>query len=616
MKHLVFFFYITSISLVFSQKTTVQHVEPPNWWTGMQHHELEVMIHGNEIAKLEVKSPDLKVLEVHRTENVNYVFITIETALLAPGTYHFQFYNGKKKVMEIPYELIERSVSSAQRKSFDATDVLYLLMPDRFSNGNESNDSDPTTYEKGNRSLPGGRHGGDIQGMIGHLDYIKELGATTIWPTPLLEDNDSTYSYHTYGQSNLYKVDPRYGTNSDYKQFVTEAHRRDLKVIQDMVPNHIGYMHWMMKDLPTYTWIHQFPGYAQSNYRMTSQMDPNGSKRDLTYCASGWFVPSMPDLNQSNPLVLNYLIQNALWWIEYANLDGFRVDTYSFNDKTGIAAWTKAITDEYPHFNIVGEVWMHDQAQISYWQSDSPIAKLQSYNSYLPSVMDFTLQDAFQQVFKESQPTWEKGTIRFYENFVNDFLYANPNNLLVFMENHDTHRFNEDFPDFKHYQMGLGLIMTIRGIPQIYYGSEIGMRGNKDKGDADIRHDFPGGWKNDSQNAFVSSGRNVAQNAYFNYTKQLLNWRKTAIAVHEGKTLQFLPENNVYVYFRIHEQQVVMVVMNNSDMEQTIDLSRFQEGISNFTTAKNVMSGENRSLLDQQWKIHATSLSIFELKSN
>lgn len=613
MKQLFFFIIICLVQLVHAQKPAIQHIEPPNWWTDMQHHQVQLMLHGSGIAQFEIKSLDIPIIGIERTENSNYVFVTIETADLQPGTYHFQLFKEKKKILEIPYSLLERSANSAQRKGFDASDVLYLLMPDRFANGNEHNDSDPSTLEKGNRSLPGGRHGGDIQGMIDHLDYIKDLGATTIWPTPLLEDNDSTYSYHTYGQSNLYKVDPRYGTNSDYQRFVAEAHQRDLKVIQDMVPNHIGYMHWMMRDLPTYTWIHQFPGYAQSNYRMTTQMDDHASLRDKTFCASGWFVPSMPDLNQSNPLVLNYLIQNALWWIEYANLDGFRVDTYSFNDKVGIAAWTKAIIDEYPHFNIVGEVWMHDQAQISYWQSNSPISKIQSYNSYLPSVMDFTLQDAFQQVFKEPTPTWDKGVIRFYENFVNDFLYANPNNLLVFMENHDTHRFNEDFPDIKHYQMGLALILTIRGIPQIYYGSELGMRGNKDKGDADIRQDFPGGWKTDSKNAFIESGRTETQNAYFNYTKQLLNWRKSAIAIQEGKTLQFIPENNVYVYFRIHEKQVVMVVMNNSDHEQTIDLSRFREGYTVHTQAKNVITGEIRSLKEKQWKIAPTAVSIFEL---
>jgi 1,4-alpha-glucan branching enzyme len=381
MKQLVTFFLFISV-LRLTAQVTIDHVEPPHWWVGMEHAQVEVLLHGKGIANYELTSTQLKICGITKTENPNYLFVTIETANQVAGTYNFELKKGKKVVATIPYELKKRTENSKNRKSFGPEDVVYLLMPDRFANGDQTNDSHPAVIEKGDRSKPGGRHGGDIQGMINHLDYIKNLGATTIWPTPLMEDNDSTYSYHTYGQSDLYKVDPRYGTNELYKKLITEAHSKELKIIQDMVPNHIGYMHWMMKDLPTYNWIHQFPGYAQSNYRMATQMDQNHSKRDLKYCADGWFVPSMPDLNQSNPLLLNYLIQNAIWWIEEANLDGFRIDTYSYNDKDGIAKWTKAITDEYPKFNMVGEVWLQDQAQISYWQKNSPISAIQSYNTY------------------------------------------------------------------------------------------------------------------------------------------------------------------------------------------------------------------------------------------
>jgi neopullulanase len=277
----------------------------------------------------------------------------------------------------------------------------------------------------------------------------------------MLEDNDPAYSYHTYAQSDVYRIDPRYGTNEEYKELAREMHKRDMKLIMDYVTNHWGAEHWMIKDLPTYDWINQFPGYENSNYRMTTQYDPNVAEIDLKYCVDGWFVRTMPDLNQRNPLVLNYLIQNAIWWIEYADLDGFRVDTYSYNDKEGIAKWTKAIMDEYPKFNIVGEVWMHDQSQISYWQKDSPIGAIQSYNSYLPSVMDFTLHDAILEMFNEEEASWDKGMIKAYENFVNDFLYADIDNLLVFAGNHDTNRINEQYdgdPDI--YKLATTLVLN------------------------------------------------------------------------------------------------------------------------------------------------------------
>jgi glycosidase len=320
----------------------------------------------------------------------------------------------------------------------------------------------------------------------------------------------------------------------------------------------------------------------------------------------------MPDLNQSNTLVLNYLIQNAIWWIEYADLDGFRVDTFSYNDKEGISKWTKSITDEYPYFNIVGEVWMHDQAQMSYWQKDSKIGAIQSFNSYLPSVMDFTLHDAFGSVFNEDNASWDKGIIKVYENFTNDFLYPNTNNLLTFIENHDTQRFNHLYPDFKKYQMAMTLIATIRGIPQVYYGSEIGMAGNKDKGDADIRQDFPGGWNGDSNNAFTQSGRTKVQNQYFDFTSKLLNWRKNKAVIHSGKTTHYVPEKNVYVYFRYNDTESVMVVINNSNDKQTIKTNRFQENTNLYKIGKDIFT--NASIeLKNDITIDGKSVLVLEL---
>jgi glycosidase len=597
--------------LLFAQ---IDKVEPPFWYAGMHNPELQIMFYGKNIAQNEVAvSNNIVIKNIQKTENPNYIFVTIDTKNVAAQDLVFSFKNNNKVAFTKNYSLKQRRENSALRKSYDASDMIYLIMSDRFANGNPNNDSDQSMTEKGDRNNPGGRHGGDIQGMINHLDYLKELGVTALWPTPLCEDNDSRYSYHTYGQSDVYQTDPRFGTNEEYLKLSSELHKRNMKLIMDYVTNHWGAEHWMYKDLPSYDWIHQFPGYSQSNYRMTTQFDQNASEIDTKNCMDGWFVRSMPDLNQSNPLLLTYLTQNAIWWIEYANVDGFRVDTYSYNDKTGIAKWTKAITDEYPYFNIVGEVWMHNQAQMAYWQRDSKIAAIQNYNSHLPSVMDFTMHDAFGSVFNEDEASWDKGMIKIYDNFTNDFLYPNPNSIMTFLENHDTNRFNEIYKnDFKKYQMGLALIATVRGIPQLYYGSEIGMAGDKNKGDSDIRRDFPGGWNGDTNNAFTKSGRTAEQNQYFDYTSKLFTWRQTNEAVHFGKMKHYIPENNVYVYFRYTDDKSVMVVMNNSAKSQTIKTNRFQESIQNYKTGKDVLTGKTIDLKNDI-VIDSKSVLILEL---
>ena len=607
MKNILFFFLI-SVS-VFSQ---IERVEPPFWYAGMNHSNLQIMFYGKNIAQNEVSiSNGIIIKDIQKTENQNYVFVTIDTKNIQAQDLVFTFKNGKKSFTK-NYSLKSRKENSRFRESYSSKDVMYLLMPDRFANGNPNNDSHPTVTEKGNRALPGGRHGGDIEGIIKNIPYLNELGVTAVWSTPLCEDNDETYSYHGYGQSDVYKIDPRYGTNEDYLRLSQELHNRSMKNIMDYVTNHWGWQHWMYKDLPTHDWLHQFPEFTQSNFRMTTQFDSNASSIDAKNCMDGWFVKSMPDLNQSNPLVLNYLIQNAIWWIEYADLDGFRVDTFSYNDKEGISKWTKSITDEYPYFNIVGEVWMHDQAQMSYWQKDSKIGAIQSFNSYLPSVMDFTLHDAFGSVFNEDNASWDKGIIKVYENFTNDFLYPNTNNLLTFIENHDTQRFNHLYPDFKKYQMAMTLIATIRGIPQVYYGSEIGMAGNKDKGDADIRQDFPGGWIGDTNNAFTKAGRTIVQTQYFDFTSKLLNWRKNKAVIHSGKTTHYVPVNNVYVYFRYNDTESVMVVINNSNDKQTIKTNRFQENTNLYKIGKDIFT--NASIeLKNDITIDGKSVLVLEL---
>ncbi len=593
----------------------IQKTEPPFWYAGMHNPELQILFYGKNIAENEVSvSNGIPIKEVQKTENPNYLFVTIDTKDVAPQELTFSFSKNKKLAFTKKYALKQRRENSDLRQSYDASDMIYLLMPDRFANGNPKNDNVKSVTEKANRNNPSGRHGGDIAGIIQNLDYIQELGATALWATPLCEDNDAQGSYHGYAQSDVYRIDPRYGTNEDYLKLSSALHQRKMKLIMDYVTNHWGMEHWIIKDLPAYDWIHQFPGYAQTNYRMTTQFDTNASKIDAKLCADGWFVQSMPDLNQSNPLVLNYLIQNAIWWIEYADLDGFRVDTYSYNDKKGIAKWTKAITDEYPNFNIVGEVWMQDQAQMAYWQKDSKIGAIQNFNSHLPSVMDFTLMDALAVAFNENQSDWDKGLTKVYNNFTNDFLYPNTNNLLTFVENHDTNRFNEIYQkDFKKYQMAMSILATVRGIPQLYYGSEIGMAGNKTQGDGAIRLDFPGGWEGDSNNAFSKIGRTAEQQQFFEFTSQLFQWRKTNEAVHFGKMTHYVPENNVYVYFRFTDTKTVMVVVNNGLTSGKINPKRFQENIKNFKIGKDVLTRKQFEL-SSFFEVEKQSALILELQ--
>jgi len=595
----------------------IQKIEPEFWWEGMKSTELQLLVYGKNISEFNPEFPkEIPIKATQKVENPNYLFITIETKDIKSGKYLLKFIDDKNVAYTMEYEFKKRRPFQAQSRGFDSSDVIYLLMPDRFANGNPDNDSHEFMSEKVNRSDLNGRHGGDIQGIVQHLDYLQELGITTIWSTPLLQDNEPDYSYHGYAQSDYYQIDPRYGTNEDYRRLAGELHRREMKLIMDYVTNHWGSKHWLIQDLPSKDWIHYWEngekGFQRSNYRMTTQFDSNAAQIDADGCMDGWFDTTMPDMNQSNPLVLNYMVQNAIWWIEYINLDGLRVDTYSYNDQNAIAEWTKRIMDEYPDLNIVGEVWMHDQAQIAYWQKDSKIAAINGFNSHLPSVMDFTWHDAIGMAFKETQG-WDTGMMRIYDNFANDFLYPNIDNILVFAENHDTNRFNEIYPNVEDYKLAMSLIMTIRGIPQIYYGSEIGMSGDKSKGDGDIRRDFPGGWEGDANNAFTESGRTAEQKEYFDFTKKLLNWRKGKEVIHSGKTLHFVPENEVYVYFRYNENETVMVILNNHPEAQKLNLNRFKEGIKNHKSGREIFSGKEFNL-NQELEIKGKTALILELK--
>ena len=597
----------------------VEKIEPPFWWSGMEHNKVQLLCYGKDIAQFEVVAKGITISEVKKTDNPNYLFVTIDTENIAPGKYDLYFKKNGRVQHTYNYEIKQRRSNSAARKGFDASDAIYLIMPDRFANGDPTNDSTPDTAEKVNRQNPGGRHGGDIQGVIDHLDYIRDLGFTALWSTPMLEDNEPVYSYHTYAQSDYYKIDPRYGSNEDYKRLASEMHKRDMKLIMDYVTNHWGSKHWIIQDLPAKDWIHYWKdgddtGFKRSNYRMTTQFDPNASQIDATGCMNGWFDVTMPDMNQSNPMLLTYMIQNAIWWIEYADLDGFRVDTYSYNDKIAIAKWTNAIMSEYPNFNISGEVWMHNQSQMAYWQKDSKVGAIDGYNSHLPSVMDFTLHDALMVMFKENQ-TWSTGLQRAYDNFTNDFLYPDIDNILVFAGNHDTNRINHIYEsDFDTFKKVMTLVFTVRGIPQFYYGDEIGMLGDRDtNGDGDIRRDFPGGWLGDTQNAFTKEGRTPTQEQYHNFVKTVLNFRKQNTALHQGKFLQYIPMDDVYVYFRYSDSARVMVVINNSEELKTLSLDRFSEGLNGASSGIEIISKET-VILSNNLKVAPHAAMIIDLK--
>lgn len=604
-------------SFTFAQ---IQKVEPMFWWKGMKNPELQILVYGKNISTYNLElSDNVKIKDIQKTENPNYVFVTINTNEVNKSSFKINIKNKNKVVDSYTYELKNREANSANRNSFTSKDIVYLIMPDRFANGDESNDSKKELIDKANRQIPDGRHGGDLRGIINNIDYIQNLGATAVWLTPVNEDNQKQHSYHGYAQTDLYKIDARYGTNEDYRELSRQLNKRGMMLIQDYVTNHWGSLHWLIQDLPAKDWIHQFAdgdnGFKRSNYRTTAQFDSNVAEIDKKEALDGWFDSTMPDMNQSNPLVVNYLTQNAIWWIEYAELGGMRVDTYPYNDKVGMAKWVKAITDEYPNFNVVGEAWMHSPAHIAYWQKDSKIAEIDNYNSYLPSVMDFPLFGAIPKAITEDE-SWDKGMIRIYDNFTNDFLYPNVNNMFVFMENHDTERFNEIINgNINDYKLGLTLISTVRGIPQVYYGSEIGMRGDKSKGDAAIRQDFPGGWKSDKQNAFTNDGRTTEQKQFHDFTAKIFNWRKNKEVIHSGKTKHFIPQNNVYVYFRYNDNESVMVVMNANTEKQTLKLDRFSEALNGFTSGKDIISNKNISVdANNTISIDGKTSMIIELK--
>ena len=574
----------------------VDRIEPPSWWTGMKNTSLQLMVHGQDIAdyRVNIAYPGVSLVSVDRTTNNNYLFINLDLSpATEAGTFDIEFIKDDKTVYTHEYELLQRQEGSAERQGFTSSDVMYLLMPDRFANGDPSNDEIEGMKEGLNRRKRYGRHGGDIEGIRDHLDYIAGMGFTAIWLNPVLENDMAEWSYHGYAASDFYKVDRRFGTNSEYVEMIEQAKEKGLKVIMDMIFNHCGKSHWWMDDLPAEDWL-SYPEYVPTNHRRTVNQDPYASDYDREKMTRGWFVEAMPDLNQENPFLSEYLIQNSIWWIEYSGIAGIRMDTYPYPDKHMMAEWNRRVLDEYPHFNIVGEEWSLNPAIVSYWQKGQN--NRDGYDGELPSLMDFPLQNAVSEALNDKED-WDKGLIKIYEMLANDFLYPDPFNLVVMPDNHDMPRFYMQLDMNRHlYRNGIVFFLTTRGIPQIYYGSEILMTHKEGDDHGYIRKDFPGGWPGDKVNAFTGEGMGSEEKNMQNMFKKLLNWRKTSAVIHSGKLKQFAPDNGTYVYFRYDDDDMVMVILNKNSSPRELDLERFSEMLGDKKTARDVLGGREYEL--------------------
>jgi len=611
----------------------VVRVEPLCWWTGMKTP-LQLMVQGQGIGESAVRiegGAGVEVTGIQKADNPDFAFVDIRIGTNAqPGTYYLVFTDTAGAEYKYPYLIRERREGSAARKSFTTSDLIYLIMPDRFASAFGDNDEAwqggeyfdgsarpwtvPATPDKVDRKDAVARHGGDIQGMIDHLDYISDLGATAIWCTPLLLDNQPVESYHGYACADYYHIDPRFGDNEQYKTFVAKAHEKSLKVIMDIVTNHCGTAHWWMKDTPFKDWYHVNEPYMQMNALFSVYMDPHASVRDRERQESGWFVPSMPDMNLDNPFVLKYFQQWAIWWVEYADLDGLRVDTYPYNEPGPMSEWCKALLNEYPDLNIVGECWDMNIPQVAYWQKDNP--NKNGFNSNLPTIMDFPLEHAMITALCEDKVNWDEGMTRIYTVLAQDFAYHDLSHMLTFFANHDHARTGDVLrEDPQRMKLALALLCTLRGIPQLYYGDEMMFLERKDvpSHDGAKRIDFPGGWEGDETNLFTAVGRASAPELYasaadlHDYTRTLFQWRKTSKAVQEGETLHFLSRKNVgavnitdntYAFFRYTDTDAVFVYINNTAEPRTLDWNHYREFISGPVTGRDVVTGETMTLQD------------------
>ena len=578
--------------------TVIDKIEPAFWYCGMKQTDLQLMVYGKGIRNAQVTLGDydgVVLKEVVRLDSPNYLLVYLKVQQsAAPGKVQLTFRQGKKK-QTVAYELRRRDKQGYERKGFTSADVLYMLMPDRFASGRGITEPikglQPYTVDRNEPSL---RHGGDLEGVRQHLDYFNELGVTALWLTPVLEndspDRDKQSTYHGYATTNYYRVDPRFGTNEDYKTLVDDCHKHGLKLVMDMIFNHSGLEHPWNQDRPSKDWynVPEDGSYLQTSYKLTPVLDPYASQVDRDETTLGWFVPTMPDLNQKNPHVMRYLIQNSKWWIEYVGIDGIRMDTYPYADRQAMADWMKELQEEYPDFNVVGETWVTEPAYTASWQKDSPN---QTINSYLPTVMDFAFYDRITQAAGEETDEWWQGLNRIYNSFVYDYLYPNTSNVMAFIENHDTDRFLKNGYDVPMLKQALTLLLTTKRIPQLYYGTEVLMNGTKEVTDGHVRKDFPGGWAGDTKNCFTREGRTTEENKMFDWMRTLLHWRQGQKCISEGTMTHFCPIKGCYVYARQHEGKTVLVILNGTSHQVGLPMARYKEVVGTATKGTDVTTG-------------------------
>ena len=576
----------------------IKKVAPYFWWAGMKNPELQILLYGEELAlsDVSVSGEGIYLKETVRQDNPNYLLLYFDLSEAKAQTFQILLKSGKKE-RRISYELKARGRKGEEVKGFTSEDVLYLIMPDRFANGCPENDVIDGMREKTvNRADGFARHGGDLQGISNHLDYIADLGATAIWLNPTQENDMESGSYHGYAITDYYQIDRRFGSNEDFCALVEKAHEKDLKVVMDMIFNHCGSENYLFKDKPSKEWFNYRSNYVQTSFKTASVMDIHASAYEKKIATDGWFASVMPDFNQRNRHVARYLIQSSIWWIEYAGINGIRQDTHPYADFDFMSQWCKEVLDEYPYFNIVGETWLNSNVLVSYWQKDSRLAA--PLNSNLPTVMDFPLQALMNQAFDEETSEWGGGLYKLYDYQTQDLVYANPMNLLTFLDNHDTSRFaqtDEMAKNLKRYKQAMVFLLTTRGIPQIYYGTEILMTGDKGKGDGDLRKDFPGGWQGDARDCFVKDGRTALENEAFEFTRRLLNWRKGNQVIGKGNLKHYSIQNGVYVYRREFNGKSVVVILNGTEDSKELDLTPYQEILPK-QTATDVLTGKNVNL--------------------
>ncbi len=598
------------------KKSDPLKVEPPFWWAAMPVQELQLMIHGEDIGhwRASINEPGITLVKQLSGDSPNYLFVYLDISPdVKAGNITINLKNGKK-TQSLSYELRQRSDNKARNLGFSSSDVIYLLMPDRFANGNPDNDTIEGMLEPANRADNSGRHGGDLKGVRDHLDYIKELGMTAVWLTPVFE-NDQTpeyKAYHGYAATDMYKIDRRFGSNQEFVDFVQACHDKNMKVIMDMIHNHIGDQHWWMKDLPFKDWVHDRSIYGNTTFRGTVASDPYAADYDLDKLQKGWFVNEMPDLNQHNDQLADYLIQNTLWWIEYSGVDGIRMDTYVYPYADYMARWAKETIEAYPEFNIVGESWVETVTHESYWQEDRD-GESDGYNSHLPSVTDFQIHFALRDGFN-SDFGWETGIMKLYFALSQDRLYSDPMKNVIFMDNHDLNRFYSTLGEnLDHFKMAYAFLLTTRGIPQVYYGTELGFKQGTRGGDGDKRADMPGGWEGDSRSVFTRSGRTAQENEIFDYVAKITNWRQGSPAIHKGKLTHYIPTDNVYVYFRYTDNDRVMVVMNMNDKPVTISRDKHIQMLRGYSKAVNIVTDEAMSIAGD-FTVPGKTTSVFELR--